>query len=89
MRIHGNHLETEMGFLARIVFSRSAPPHAWVCPFRVSGVVPRPVLLADDPKRAFYEGVFRQRLRLIQGSIVAPAAVGPTGEDGCSELSAR
>jgi len=89
MRIHGTHLETEMGFFARILFSKSAPPRACVCPFRVSGVVPKPILLADDPKRDFYERIFRQRLRLIQGSIVGPATIGPTGEDGCSPLSAR
>jgi poly-gamma-glutamate synthesis protein (capsule biosynthesis protein) len=84
MRIHGTHLETEIGFFARIAFSKGAAPRASVCPFRVAGVVPRPVLLGDDPRRDLYERMFRQRLRVVQGSLVAPAYIGPTGEDGCA-----
>ena len=87
MRMHGTHLETEIGYLARITFSKSAPPAAWVCPFRVAGVVPRPVLLADDPRRDIYERMFRQRVRVTQGSIVSPAKIGSTEEDGCARVS--
>lgn len=89
MRTHGTHLETEIGFLARLAFSKTAPPEAWVCPFRVSGIVPTPIPLAEDPRRAIYERVVRQRLRVVQGSIVNPARVGPTGEDGCSAVTAQ
>lgn len=88
MRTHGTHLETEIGYLARITFSRSAPPEASVCPFRVAGVVPKPVLLADDPRRDIYERMFRQRVRVTQGSIVSPAKIGSTEEDGCAKVIA-
>jgi poly-gamma-glutamate synthesis protein (capsule biosynthesis protein) len=84
MRTHGTHWETEIGFFARIAFSKGAEPQASVCPFRIAGLVPRPVLLADDPRRDLYERIFRQRLRVVQGSLVAPAYIGPTAEDGCA-----
>lgn len=89
MRTHGTHQETETGLFARITFSRAAPPRASVCPFRVSGIVPTPIPLAADPRRDLYERVFRQRLRVIQGSIVDPATIGPTGEDGCATVTPR
>ena len=89
MRIHGTHLETEIGFFARITFSKGAAPRAWVCPFRISGVVPKPIPLADDPRKDIYERMFRQRLRIVQGSLVAPAAIGPTEADGCSAVTPR
>ncbi len=88
MRTHGTHLETEIGYLARLTFSKSAPPAASVCPFRVAGVVPKPVFLADDPRRDIYERMFRQRVRVTQGSIVSPAKIGSTEEDGCAKVSA-
>lgn len=89
MRTHRDHASTEIGFLARVAFSRGAAPEAWVCPFRIGGVIPRPVLLADDRRVELYERVFRQRLREVQGSLVAPAAIGPTETDGCAKVAAR
>jgi hypothetical protein len=89
MRIHGNHLETEIGFFARVAFSKGAAPRAWVCPFRISGVVPKPIPLATDPRKDLYERMFRQRLRVVQGSIVAPAAIGPTEADGCAAVTPK
>jgi len=89
MRIHGSHAETETGLFAKIAFSRDAAPRTWVCPFRISGMVPTPIPLAGDPRRELYERVFRQRLRVIQGSIVDPAKVGPTDEEGCAMVTAR
>lgn len=88
MRTHRDHAETEIGFLARIAFSKRAAPEAWVCPFRIAGLVPRPIPLAKDPRADLYERVFRQRMRVVQGAIVGPASVGPTGEDGCAKVEA-
>jgi poly-gamma-glutamate capsule biosynthesis protein CapA/YwtB (metallophosphatase superfamily) len=89
MRTHGAHGATEIGFLARVSFSRGAAPEAWICPFRIAGIVPRPIPLIEDQRADLYERVFRQRLRVVQGSIVSPAAIGPTGEDGCAKVSTR
>lgn len=89
MRTHGTYLETEIGLFARIAFSRGAPPRTWVCPFRIEGLVPAAIPLAGDPRRELYEHISRQRLRVIQGAIVDPAALGPTEEDGCSTVTAK
>jgi hypothetical protein len=89
MRTHGAHGETEIGFLARITFAKGAQPQAWVCPFRIAGIVPSAIPLADDPKRDLYENITRQRIRVVQGSIASPAVIGPTGEDGCSTVTEK
>lgn len=89
MRTHGTHLETGIGFLARITFARGKEPQAWLCPFRIEGVVPSAIPLADDKRRELYEGVSRQRIRLVQGSIASPALIGPSGEDGCSTVTEK
>jgi hypothetical protein len=86
MRTHREHASTEIGFLARVAFSKGAEPEAWICPFRIGGVVPRPVPLIEDKRADLYERIFRQRLREIQGAIVGPASIGPTGEDGCAKV---
>jgi len=89
MRTHGEHTETGIGFLAKIGFSKAGAPSAWVCPFRISGFVASAIPLADDPQRKLYEAVYHQRIRVVQGSIASPAAIGPMNEDGCATVSER
>ncbi len=87
MRTHRDHASTEIGFLAKVAFTRGEAPEAWICPFRIGGVIPKPIPLIEDSRADLYERVFRQRLRVVQGSIVGPATVGPTGEDGCAKVA--
>lgn len=89
MRTHGEHLETGLGFFAKIAFSKSRPPEAWVCPFRISGFIPSAIPLADDPQRKLYERVHRERIRVVQGSIAAPAEIGALEEDGCAKVAEK
>lgn len=87
MRTHRDHVATEIGFLARVTFSKGAAPQAWICPFRIGGIIPKAIPLVEDQRAELYERVFRQRVREVQGSLVAPASIGATGEDGCAKVA--
>ncbi len=90
MRTHGTHFyETEIGFFAKVIFSKTESPKSWVCPFRIAGIVPKAIPLAEDPQRNLYERIVRQRFRRVQGSIVSPALIGPTEQDGCAAVSPK
>ena len=88
MRTHGTHAETELGFFARVLFHKTRISPA-ICPYRITGIVPHAVLLADEPRRDLAEKLFRQRMRVLQGSIVSPAKIGSTDELGCAMVIAR
>lgn len=86
MRTHRDHASTEIGFLAKVTLTKGQEPEAWICPFRIAGVVPKPIPLVDDTRPELYERVFRQRIREVQGAIVGAASVGATSEDGCAKV---
>lgn len=86
MRTHREHLATEIGFLARIVFSTTENPKTWVCPFRIAGIIPKAIPLKGDSQAKLYERVYEQRFRTIQGGIVGRAKIGPFESDGCAKV---
>ncbi|MFO0587154.1 MAG: CapA family protein [Polyangiaceae bacterium] len=87
MRTHGTHTETEIAHLARLTFHKKEGVSAWICPYRITGLVPHAVLLADETRRDLAERIFRQRVRVIQGSIVSSAKIASTEEDGCAKVT--
>lgn len=83
---------TEWGALARLTLTRTGPPRAEICPYRIFGL--RPVPLADDPNRRRHEAFFRFRFeRLLRvAELVDPgseATLGEFGDDGCAPLRPR
>ena len=86
MRMHRDHKWTELGYLARVELSRTAPPAVWACPFRVHGVDVLP--LAGDRDRAPYERMFFDHLTAISAPF-GGVTVAPPAADGCARLTAR
>ncbi|MBK8255159.1 MAG: CapA family protein [Polyangiaceae bacterium] len=86
MRTHREHLATEIGFLARIVFSNTENPKTWVCPFRIAGIIPKAIPLKGDGQAKLYERVYEQRFRQVQGGIVGRARILAFEQDGCARV---
>ncbi|HEU5073705.1 MAG TPA: hypothetical protein VFU02_06020, partial [Polyangiaceae bacterium] len=74
---------TGTGFLARLSFTRDAPPRVHACPYHIVGHTPT---LFDGLAKPHLERAFRQRLKLVSIT-VGGTNVGEPAEYSCVELT--
>ncbi len=74
---------TGIGALARLTFARDAPTRVEICPYRIEGHRPEP-LLGDEAQalRSAFRERFEEVSRRVGGTRMAA-----TGRDGCIELA--
>jgi poly-gamma-glutamate synthesis protein (capsule biosynthesis protein) len=84
MGMHPDHAWSQMGMLARLRFERGAPaPTLEVCPYHLLGN--RPVAIARDGRRAFFEQWFFRKLSSMSLR-VAGIDLGAVAPDGCAPV---
>jgi poly-gamma-glutamate synthesis protein (capsule biosynthesis protein) len=92
MQMHSLHPWTGFGFFARVTLAREKDrprvARLEACPHRILGLAAIP--LEDDPQADALQGIFFAHMREVDSWLGEAAAhVGPSGPDGCRELSAR